>query len=41
MVFSLRAAGNVAVSSQDTPKQMEGEPTAAKGAKAQIADKGG
>ena len=38
-----RATGNVAASSQDTQKQMQGEPTAAQraeGAKAQTADKG-
>jgi hypothetical protein len=38
-----RAAGNTAASSQDTQKQMQGEPTAAQraeGAKAQTADKG-
>ena len=38
-----RATGNVAASSQDTQKQMQGEPTAAQraeGAKAKTADKG-
>jgi hypothetical protein len=38
-----RATGNVAASSQDTQKQMQGEPTAAQraeGATAQTADKG-
>lgn len=38
-----RATGNVAASSQDTQKQMQGEPTAAQraeGAKAQAADQG-
>ena len=38
-----RAAGNTAASSQDTQKQMQGEPTAAQraeSAKAQTADKG-
>jgi hypothetical protein len=38
-----RATGNVAASSQDTQKQMQGEPTAAQraeGAKAPTADKG-